>query len=381
MKITYLLGSVGVTGGNVVLFHHMEALSQEGHEVVMVTPFAKTKWEPGMLAKISQNQQEFGYDGLWGVLKKLQKKIRKKFPQVERFFSSRFRGNAYDNSFKITKMLLSRWESSDITIATHCFTAHAAALLSQDTKVFYHMQGYEPWFSDDSDFQKIAKLSYSYPLNLIANCQWLKQKISNEIGRDSNSIALVRPGLNHNVFYPRIKRDKDSKKIKIVSYADTRPLKGWKESKSAMDKVFNQLSSQYDIEWHVFGSILNDEFSHPITFHGFMSHEELAVLYSEADFIFVPSWFESFPLQPIEAMACGSAVITTKIGTEDYARDGETALVVEPKDEDALTEAIIKLIQVPELRNMLAKNGLAEAKLFTWEQSAQEIKTTLGLSK
>jgi len=378
MKITYLLESVGFTGGNVVLFNHMEALSQDGHDVTMITPFAKVKWRPGMLTELSHTQGEFGYKGVWGVLKKTQKFVRKNIPVIESFLSSFIRGDSYDYSYKLTKRLLSQWEKSDITVATHSFTAHAAALLFEETKVFYHMQGYEPWFDNDMDSKRISKLSYMYPIGLIANCQWLKHKVSSETKRDIESISLVRPGLNHDIFYPRVIR-KPTSKLKIVSYADTRPLKGWLESKAAMEKVLNKLSSQYDIEWHVFGSVSNDEFSYPIKFHGFLSHEELAFLYSEADFIFVPSWFESFPLQPIEAMACGAAVITTRIGTEDYARDGETAVVVEPKDIDALASAIIQLIENPVLRNKLAENGLKESKLYTWGQSAKEIKESLGL--
>lgn len=378
MKITYLLGSVGFTGGNVVMFNHMEALSQDGHDVTMITPFARVKWEPGMLTELSHIKGEFGYKGVWGMLKKTQKAIRRNIPLIDNSLSSFVRGDSYDYSYKMTKRLLSQWETSDITVATHSFTAHAAALLFEETKVFYHMQGYEPWFDSDMDSQRISKLSYMYPIQLIANCQWLKHKVSSETKRDINSISLVRPGLNHDIFYPRVTRQPTSK-LKIVSYADTRPLKGWLESKAAMKKVLNKLSSQYDIEWHVFGSVSNDEFSFPIKFHGFLSHEELAILYSEADFIFVPSWFESFPLQPIEAMACGAAVITTRIGTEDYARDGETAIVIEPKNIDALANAIMQLIEDAELRNKLADNGMKESKLYTWEQSAKEIKESLGL--
>tara|TARA_R100000935_G_scaffold19518_1_gene37507 strand:+ start:18550 stop:19695 length:1146 start_codon:yes stop_codon:yes gene_type:complete len=381
MRITYLLGSIGFTGGNVVLFNHMEALAQDGHDVVMITPFSTTKWHPGMLSEIF-NKRELGYAGLWGLLKSTQKKVRSHAPLLENKISSLLRGDAYSYSFKITQNLLSRWEPSDITIATHSITAHAAALLSKETKVFYHMQGYEPWFTEDIDYKRIASLSYTYPINLIANCQWLRNKISQETGRDPNSISLVRPGLDHKTFYPRNRNLRnDNSRIKIVSYADSRPLKGWSESKAAMKKVFQQLESSYEIEWHVFGSINDDNFDYPINYHGFLSHEELSALYSEADFIFVPSWFESFPLQPVEAMACGAAVITTNIGTEDYARDGETALVIEPKNIEALAQAILKLIKDDNLRNKLSVNGLLEAKNYTWEQSADEIKRSLGLVK
>jgi glycosyltransferase involved in cell wall biosynthesis len=105
----------------------------------------------------------------------------------------------------------------------------------------------------------------------------------------------------------------------------------------------------------------------------------LAELYSEADLIFVPSWFESFPLQPIEAMACGTAVVTTKIGTEDYARDNDTAIVIEPRNSNSLAFAIINLINDVDLRNRISRAGLRESQKFTWEHSAKEIKSAFGL--
>ena len=62
MKITYLLGSVGITGGNIVLFHHMEALSQHGHEVVALSPYDRLVWTPGTLEKLSE-RPTIGYGG------------------------------------------------------------------------------------------------------------------------------------------------------------------------------------------------------------------------------------------------------------------------------------------------------------------------------
>lgn len=380
MKITYLLGSVGKTGGNIVLFQHMDALAKRGHTVIMLTPYGKKEWLPGTVKDV-MDSKDIGYHGLWSILKSTQRWLRKYFAPFEKRISDFYVQRPLRYANWITLRLVSQWEPSDITIATHSFTAHAAALLSNRTRAYYHMQGYEPWFTDNVESQEISLLTYSYPIRKIANCVWLHDKITSIT---EENIGLVRPGLNHDIFKPLKDIEKkytNISEIHIVSYADHRPLKGWNESVKAMEIVFEKFSgnNKIKIKWSVFGSITQYKTTIPIDYRGYLSHQELAELYSAAHIVFIPSWFESFPLQPIEAMACGAAVCTTRIGTEDYAKNGETALVIPPKDIDALSDAIISLVQNPSKMHNLAKNGVSEAKKFNWEQSAQELVQVLNL--
>jgi glycosyltransferase involved in cell wall biosynthesis len=85
------------------------------------------------------------------------------------------------------------------------------------------------------------------------------------------------------------------------------------------------------------------------------------------------SWYESFPLPPLEAMACGLPVITTPYGTEDYAFDGVNAIVVPPQDPKVLAEAIIRLLDDKDLREKLSKEGLNTAKKFTWDKTTDKV--------
>ena len=146
-----------------------------------------------------------------------------------------------------------------------------------------------------------------------------------------------------------------------------------------MQLVYQRLSGKVDIKWSVFGGISSGDIGVPVEYRGYLSHTQLAELYSEAHLVFVPSWLESFPLQPLESMACGAAVLTTRIGTDDYARHRETAWVIPPRDTNALSEAIISLVQSPETMLSLAINGLEEAKKFTWEKSFSELADVIGV--
>jgi glycosyltransferase involved in cell wall biosynthesis len=65
-------------------------------------------------------------------------------------------------------------------------------------------------------------------------------------------------------------------------------------------------------------------------------------------------------------MACGTAVITTPYGTEDYAIDNHTAIVVRPRVVSDFALALDSLVRSPELRERLARNGRAMAESLTW---------------
>src|ERR1039458_8554822 len=107
MRITYLMDSVGGTGGSVVLFHHMEALARDNHEVRMLSPFGETQWLPGTLDGIEGSERLPGYDGIWGCVKIVQAKLRKALPGLERKTVSAFRGDALRRSVDVTLLLLS----------------------------------------------------------------------------------------------------------------------------------------------------------------------------------------------------------------------------------------------------------------------------------
>jgi len=77
-------------------------------------------------------------------------------------------------------------------------------------------------------------------------------------------------------------------------------------------------------------------------------------------------------------MACGTAVITTKLGTEDYAYDCENALVIPPKQPEVLADAIIKLIEQPELAKHLATNGIETACNFTWHKATNRLEEIIN---
>jgi len=100
----------------------------------------------------------------------------------------------------------------------------------------------------------------------------------------------------------------------------------------------------------------------------------LAQILSAADVFVFPSLFESFGLPPLEAMACGTAVVCTDSGgVREYARHGFNCLLVPPGQVAPLANAILKLVNSPTLRQQLIANGLATAAIWSWFRLYDEL--------
>ncbi len=111
--------------------------------------------------------------------------------------------------------------------------------------------------------------------------------------------------------------------------------------------------------------------SHAIQFTGYVPFEDLPALYSLAELFVYPSMYEGFGLPVIEAMACGTPVITGRAAA--LAEVGSDAVEqVERLDVDALGEAMARLARDSTRRAELSQRALARARQFSWERAAQE---------
>ncbi len=101
--------------------------------------------------------------------------------------------------------------------------------------------------------------------------------------------------------------------------------------------------------------------------------ERIIELYSEAELAVVPSLYEGFSLPAIEAMACGVPLVATTGGAlpEVVGTDGDTALLVEPGDSEALAAKLRWALAEPDLRNTVGARGRQRiVSRWSWKHTA-----------
>ncbi|AFJ45616.1 glycosyltransferase family 4 protein [Shimwellia blattae] len=115
-----------------------------------------------------------------------------------------------------------------------------------------------------------------------------------------------------------------------------------------------------------------------VRFTGRVTNEELAELYKGAVFLLFPSLYEGFGLPVIEAMSCGTPVITSN-STSLPEVAGDAALLVNPEKVSDITNAIDTLYFDQDLQRILIDKGYIQAKKFTWEKTSNIIRENLIL--
>ena len=109
--------------------------------------------------------------------------------------------------------------------------------------------------------------------------------------------------------------------------------------------------------------------SERVKFLGYVHQELMAPLYTLARCAVYPSWYEGFGMPVLEAMACGTPVVTSNASSLPEV-GGDAALLVPPGDVGAMTQALEQLLTDERQRADRASRGLARAKRFTWEACA-----------
>ncbi len=108
-----------------------------------------------------------------------------------------------------------------------------------------------------------------------------------------------------------------------------------------------------------------------VRFTGYLEHDNLVRAYQQADLVVHPSLYEGFGFPPLEAMACGTPVVSSDRTSLPEVL-GDAAVLVDPGQPDALANAIVHVLDDEELRAVLRQKGLERARRFTWERAARE---------
>lgn len=367
MKIVFaMLGTVR-TGGTNAVFNIADCLALSGHEVVLVSLGAKeADW-----FKFKSNLNVVYVEGKYLRDLRVQKKRHSVLEILN--YALRHRYFSFDRS-KILASALDRYcKDADVVVATAFETALSVYRTSFTTpKKFYFIQHFESVFFEDQYDKRRVHETYFLPFNWIVNSSWAKSKLTELTGKTGN---IVVPGIDHEAyFHKHVTKDEDNKVI--VALGKSAKVKGLKYLFEALTLLSSKIRN---IKLVLYGVEPDLKSKSPVQTDYILSpsNEELANIYSSADVVVTPSLYESSPSPPIEAMACGVPVVTTRFGTEDYCFDHENCLVVEPEDSLGLSEAIYNILTDNELAKELVVSGLATVKEMTWVNTAHNFEQFL----
>jgi glycosyltransferase involved in cell wall biosynthesis len=221
--------------------------------------------------------------------------------------------------------------------------------------------------------------------HIIAVSQFTKDRIVQRLGVSPEKITVVLNGVDER-FSPKspeeILATRQSLGIKSPSYllcvGSVEPRKNLRRLLEAWDQIHSSLPGEVELvvagakgSSLVFGDVALTSLPPRVHFTGYVSDEQLPSLYAGALGLVYPSLYEGFGLPPLEAMACGTPVVTSN-NTSLPEVVGDAAILVEPEDSESIADGIRRLLSSESLRDTLRERGLARVTRITWERTAEQ---------
>ena len=346
MKINILLPSypVKMTGGYKIMLEYANELSRKGDDVmvyfVMKLPYTHVR----------HSDLYFWLKSWWFKWRTpswfvLDEKVR-----VKSICSAR------DTSIR----------NADILFFTECQLALAIENMTRDKGVKINLiQGYEDWILPN---EELLKESYrKADFNVV---------ISDYLISLVEHATNVRPFVCYNAYHSETYHvrtpieDRNGFVVAMLYHKDEH--KGCIYGLEALRLCKKNVP---DLRVKLFGLYLpEEELEDWIEFH--YNPQDLCGLYNEAAIFVVPSLHEGWGLTATEAMACGCALVSTDVdGLRVFAKDNDTALLVPPKDAQALADRILELIADNRKRINLAQRGNKYIKHFTWAKAVEQLRS------
>ncbi|MBW2183219.1 MAG: glycosyltransferase [Deltaproteobacteria bacterium] len=214
----------------------------------------------------------------------------------------------------------------------------------------------------------------------------------------SEKISVIPCGVDPDLFIPRdalqskVHLNLHPKRF-ILFVGRIDPVKGIDTLLKAMALVKNKLTNGKGVNLLIIGGdIDNSDYSkdselqrlkqlterldlkNSVTFLGAQRQDQLPYFYSASELCVLPSRYESFGMVALEAMACGTPVIASKVGgLTSFIQDEITGFLVPEEDENSLAEKILILLNNPSLKDRLGIKARSRARGFSWQSIARQI--------
>lgn len=108
-----------------------------------------------------------------------------------------------------------------------------------------------------------------------------------------------------------------------------------------------------------------------VIFTGYVPVDELPIFYNAASIFCYPSFYEGFGLPPLEAMACGTPTISSRVTSMPEIL-GDDVIYIDPNSIDDISERILNLVEDEKLRFEMSFKGLRRSSIYSWKKTAVE---------
>lgn len=249
-----------------------------------------------------------------------------------------------------------------------------------DLPIIYWEQGYEFLFGD---FKKLLaynaqernelKQIYRSNITFATNSVFLGTILKARFGCTSH---LLYTGIDTKMFYPPATKPANLiPKILLVGNPHL-PFKGFRLLLTALNYIW-QKGYRFTVTWAA-QTEAKVEVDFPLSYIVNVPQKDLSELYRTHDIYINTSLYEAFSMPPLEAMACGTAVIATDCGgINTYAEPGENIILVEQGNADDLVTSITYLLNNPQARTYLAENGIKTANKFCIDNAVEQLENII----
>ncbi len=221
---------------------------------------------------------------------------------------------------------------------------------------------------------------------IIAPSEWTKQEIIRHLGTKPEKIRVI-PEAARDKMKPLLPEEQTAVLYKhgirspyLLFVGTIEPRKNLVTLVRAYHELLRETPHQPQLvmcggrgwlEDDVFRLVEELKLQDQVRFTGYVDDADLPALYSGAEAFVYPSIYEGFGLPPLEAMACGTPVITSNVSSLPEVV-GEAGLLHDPQDHRALTRHFVTLLGDRAASDKLQRAGLTQASLFSWERAARE---------
>jgi len=257
---------------------------------------------------------------------------------------------------------IERFPTADVVLANHNMTALPVHRARVAARKFYYIQAYEPDFYPRTPQRIVyawrAKRTYDYPLHFIANAPSVAAAVC---GSGGERIPIVPPGLDPSLYHARNRRPPGARPVvgTIGRFGQ------WKGTVDCFEAVRRVRARGIELDFSVaFGNVPAGYENDARLDVAPADDRALTDWYRSLDVLIAGVYWGGAPYPPLEAMACGTAVVTTP---NDHVQADQTALVAPQQNPGALAEALERALTNRALRERLVVAGHAAAANHSWE--------------